>query len=75
MTTSREALHYLTLGDITELLLNAGHLGTSADPHNTVRTWRKRGKLPAPDATSGSKRPSPLWDPSTVSDWIGTLGQ
>ena len=53
-TTSRKAnpRAYLTLGDITEMLLNAGHLGGSADAHNTVRTWRKRGKLPDPDATA-----------------------
>lgn len=74
MTTTNPRA-YLTLGDITEMLLNAGHLGGSADPHNTVRTWRKRGKLPDPDAIAGEKRPSPLWDPDTVSQWIDRLGQ
>lgn len=66
---------YLTLGDIAEQLRQAGHLGDVKDPHNSVRTMRKRGQLPEPDATAGEKRPQPLWDPTKVSDWIASLGQ
>lgn len=75
MTTRTQT--FLTLGDIAEHLLNAGHLGDSPDPHSTVRTWRKRNQkgFPEPDAVAGEKRPQPLWDPRTVSDWISSLGQ
>lgn len=76
MTTTHERPQiFMTLGDIATALQNAGHLGSVKDPHNTVRQMRKRGQLPEPDAAAGEKRPVPLWNPATVSDWISSLGQ
>lgn len=36
-------------------------------PYGTLRMWKARGKLPAPDYTVGQ---SPVWLPETIEPWI-----
>lgn len=36
----------------------------------TIRVWKARGKLPAPDFVVGQ---SPAWKPETVEAWLATL--
>jgi hypothetical protein len=42
----------------------AAHLRVQPD---TVRSYRKHGMLPPPDAVMGGK---PYWDPGTIKEWV-----